>query len=339
MTNSLGATDEPLVHIGYKAYREPMLALGADLNEISGSRVKRNLRNNLFGASLGRPHAEVVVIDRQVLFVGSMYLGPRSATINTELGAVIKSPALARETARIIDIDRPESAYRLRPCANGLCCEWLGFDEGKEMLLTEEPDSSFWQRLKLILLRPFVPLSQLRGRPASVASRRRRLAHGLEPGPQPLLTGLQRGTAAAHQVGLTEHAAAGCRLVDEVLGRGQLAASGHVLVLLAQMLLRLIGRVGRAAAYELAPRGAHCLQQAADLALRRRVELRGAQRGQQRHQRHQRSTTGCAAAAAASAVIRRGCGHATGSLWRGLSLCLRCALSVSFRNGCCELST
>lgn len=80
MTNSLGATDEPLVHIGYKAYREPMLALGVDLYKISGSRVKRNLRSNLFGASLGRPHAEVVVIDRQVLFVGSMNLGPRSAT-------------------------------------------------------------------------------------------------------------------------------------------------------------------------------------------------------------------------------------------------------------------
>jgi len=161
MTNSLGATDEPLVHIGYTTYREAMLALGVDLYEISGSRVKRNRRNNLFGASLGRLHAKLAVVDRQVLFVGSMNLDPRSATINTELGAVIKSPALAREMTRIIDIDRLESAYRLRLDAKGQCCEWLGFDDGKEMLLTEEPDSTYWQRFKLMLLRPLVPLSQL----------------------------------------------------------------------------------------------------------------------------------------------------------------------------------
>ena len=51
------------------------------------------------------------MIDRKTLFVGSMNLDPRSATINTELGAVIHSPQLAREMIRIIDIDRLQSAY------------------------------------------------------------------------------------------------------------------------------------------------------------------------------------------------------------------------------------
>ena len=161
MTNSLGATDEPVVHIGYSAYRQQMLALGVDLYEISGSRVKRNRRDNLFGASLGRLHAKLAVVDRKVLFVGSMNLDPRSATINTELGAVINSPQLAREMIRIIDIDRLQSSYRLRLGAGGACCEWLGFEDGKEVVLKEEPDSSFWQRLKLILLSPLVPLAHL----------------------------------------------------------------------------------------------------------------------------------------------------------------------------------
>lgn len=161
MTNSLGSTDEPLVHIGYTAYRDRMLALGVDLYEVSGSRVKRNRRENLFGASLGRLHAKLAVVDRQVLFVGSMNLDPRSATINTELGAVINSPALAHEMIRIIDIDRLQSAYRLRLSANGQYCEWLGYEDGQEMVLTEEPDSTFWQRVKLMLLRPLVPLSLL----------------------------------------------------------------------------------------------------------------------------------------------------------------------------------
>lgn len=157
MTNSLGATDEPLVHAGYSAYRLPMLDLGVDLYEISGSRVKRNRRDNLFGASLGRLHAKLAVIDQRWLFVGSMNLDPRSATINTELGVMVDSPPLAREMLRIIDIDRLESAYRLRKTAAGTCCEWLGYDDDSELLLTEEPDSSVWQRLKLWLLRPFVP--------------------------------------------------------------------------------------------------------------------------------------------------------------------------------------
>ena len=161
MTNSLGATDEPLVHVGYSNYRLPMLDLGVDLYEISGSRVKRNRRENLFGASLGRLHAKLAVIYQRWLFVGSMNLDPRSATINTELGMVVDSPQLAREMIRIIDIDRLQSAYRLRKTAAGLCCEWLGFEDDAEMLLTEEPDSSLWQRIKLWLLRPFVPESLL----------------------------------------------------------------------------------------------------------------------------------------------------------------------------------
>ena len=161
MTNSLASTDEPLVHIGYVAYREPMLELGVDLYEISGERVKRNRRENLFGASLGRLHAKLAVVDRRVLFVGSMNLDPRSATINTELGAVIDSPALAREMIRIIDIDRLQSAYRLRLTADGLSCEWLGYEGDKEVVLTEEPDSTLWLRVKSMLLRPFVPESLL----------------------------------------------------------------------------------------------------------------------------------------------------------------------------------
>jgi putative cardiolipin synthase len=161
MTNSLGSTDEPLVHIGYSAYREAMLALGVDLYEVSGTRVKRNRQENLFGASLGRLHAKLAVVDRSVLFVGSMNVDPRSATINTELGAVIKSPALAREMIRIIDIDRLQSAYRLRLSSDGLRCEWLGRDDEGDVVLTEEPDSTLWQRLRLRLLKPLVPLSLL----------------------------------------------------------------------------------------------------------------------------------------------------------------------------------
>jgi len=161
MTNSLGSTDEPLVHAGYSNYRTELLELGVDLYEISSSRVKRNRHQNLFGASLGRLHAKIAVIDRQVLFVGSMNLDPRSATINTELGVVIDSAPLARELIRVIDIDKIQSAYRLRLVEPGKRIEWLSMDEMGEMILAEEPDSTPWQRAKLWLLKPWIPESLL----------------------------------------------------------------------------------------------------------------------------------------------------------------------------------
>ena len=161
MTNSLGSTDEPLVHAGYTEYRKPLLKLGVELYEISSTRVKRNRHQNLFGASLGRLHAKIAVIDRQVLFVGSMNLDPRSATINTELGVVIDSAPLARELVRVIDIDRIKSAYRVRLADTDTGLEWLSTDDESDMVLSEEPDSSPWQRLKLWLLKPWVPESLL----------------------------------------------------------------------------------------------------------------------------------------------------------------------------------
>jgi len=160
MTNSLGSTDEPVVHLGYSRYREDMLRLGVDLYELSAVRVKKNKRNYLFGASLGRLHAKLVVIDRKTSFIGSMNLDPRSATTNTEFGAVIDSPELARELIRVIDIDRLQSAYRLRLGPSG-GLQWVSIEDGEGGIHASEPESSGLLRLKLWLLTHFVPESLL----------------------------------------------------------------------------------------------------------------------------------------------------------------------------------
>jgi putative cardiolipin synthase len=161
MTNSLGSTDEPIVHTGYSRYREQMLADGINLYELSTSRVKGNKRPFLFGKSLGRLHAKLFVMDRKTSFIGSMNLDPRSATVNTEFGAVIDCPELAREIIRVIDIDRLQSAYQVRLAKNGNGIEWLGLDDDKEVILTTEPDTSFWLRFKAWILSPLVPEEQL----------------------------------------------------------------------------------------------------------------------------------------------------------------------------------
>jgi putative cardiolipin synthase len=156
MTNSLASTDEPAVYLGYTRYREEMLRMGIDLYELSSSRVKENKRMYLFSSALGRLHAKLVVIDRKKIFVGSMNLDPRSAAINTELGAVIDSPQLARELLRVIDIDRLQSAYRMR-LKEGGGVEWTSAEGDNVKVLTSDPDASAWLRFKMWLLTPFVP--------------------------------------------------------------------------------------------------------------------------------------------------------------------------------------
>ena len=72
------------------------------------------------------------------------------------LGVFVDSPQLAKELLRIINISRLQSAYRVRLDAQG-SLEWLSMDEDKEMILTEEPESTFWLRVHNLLISPFVP--------------------------------------------------------------------------------------------------------------------------------------------------------------------------------------
>jgi putative cardiolipin synthase len=156
MTNSLAATDEPLVHNGYARYRPAMLEAGVNLYELSPTRTQTTKRLGMFGSSLGRLHAKTAVIDKRLIFIGSMNLDPRSASTNTEFGMFIDSPALAKELLRVINISKLESAYRVRFAPKGTDLQWLTIEDDNEKILTVEPESSFWLRLHNMLLGWFV---------------------------------------------------------------------------------------------------------------------------------------------------------------------------------------
>ena len=161
LTNSLAANDEPLVHTGYARYREALLRLGVDLYELSPTRVKHNQRLHWPGASLGRLHAKLAVVDRRQVFVGSMNLDPRSASKNTELGIVVDSPELAKEILRVIHISKLQSSFRLQLGTDGRSLRWAGMDDDGEVLLDAEPDATLFLRVQNLLLAPFVPEQQL----------------------------------------------------------------------------------------------------------------------------------------------------------------------------------
>ncbi len=161
LTNSLGSNDEPLVHSGYARYRVELLKSGVDLYELSSKGIQQNKRLMFPGMSLGRLHAKTAVIDRSLVFIGSMNLDPRSATKNTELGIIAESPQLAKEVLRIVHISKLQSAYRVRFGPDGSSLEWLTMDDEREVVLSTEPETSLFQRLKHFLLSPFVPENQL----------------------------------------------------------------------------------------------------------------------------------------------------------------------------------
>jgi putative cardiolipin synthase len=157
MTNSLAATDEPLVHNSYARYRPGLLDAGVDLYELSPTRVQRTSRLGMFDRSIGRLHAKTAVIDRQQVFIGSMNLDPRSANANTELGMFVDSPRLARELIRVVNISKLDGAYRVRRDEKTQALQWLTSDGDKEIILLAEPESTFWGRVKNSFFGFFVP--------------------------------------------------------------------------------------------------------------------------------------------------------------------------------------
>jgi putative cardiolipin synthase len=161
LTNSLGSNDEPLVHTGYARYRPELLRSGVDLYELSPTGIQHNKRLMFPGMSLGRLHAKTAVIDRSMVFIGSMNLDPRSASKNTELGIIAESPQLAKEVLRVIHISKLQSAYRVRFGPDGESLEWLTMNDDGEVVLSTEPETSLFQRLKHFLLSPFIPEDQL----------------------------------------------------------------------------------------------------------------------------------------------------------------------------------
>ena len=157
LTNSLAATDEPLVHVGYRKYRLPMLRAGIDLYELSPVRVKKASRLGLFQTSQGRLHAKTAVIDRRRVFIGSMNFDPRSDKTNTEMGLFIDSPQLAREVLRLMDLDKLQASYRVVLAPETGALRWLAADDEGEVAFDSEPDVSFATRFWLELLAPFAP--------------------------------------------------------------------------------------------------------------------------------------------------------------------------------------
>jgi putative cardiolipin synthase len=161
LTSSLAATDAPVVHIGYAHYREPMLQQGIELYELRPEIGAGNTRFGAFGPSRARLHAKAMAVDGRYLLIGSMNLDPRSIDLNSELGLLINSPALAGEVRRLFDEVVSTSSYRVERSAGGRLRWVTQTHSGPAAVEDSVPESSFWRRLGFWLLAPLAPEEML----------------------------------------------------------------------------------------------------------------------------------------------------------------------------------
>lgn len=150
LTNALEATDVSAVHSGYARYRKDLLSAGVELYEMRRGAVQPG-RSGVFGSSGSSLHAKTFAIDGQRVFVGSMNFDPRSAHLNTELGFIIDSPALAEAVGASFQREIPAAAYVVRLDEQGGLV-WIEQREGGVVRHTSEPGSTLGRRAWIGLL-------------------------------------------------------------------------------------------------------------------------------------------------------------------------------------------
>ena len=139
LTNSLAATDVLAVHGGYAHYRRRLLRAGIAIHELKRGGQQGQ---SLFGSGRASLHTKAFVVDDELVFVGSFNLDPRSAYLNTEMGAFVRHPGLAAEMRREFErMTDGERSWAVEP--RGLRLAWT---DGTRTL-RHEPDSSPARRI------------------------------------------------------------------------------------------------------------------------------------------------------------------------------------------------
>jgi putative cardiolipin synthase len=123
-------------------------------------REKKKGKNRI-GASRASLHAKFFGFDERFMFIGSFNLDGRSTSLNSELGAYFESPEYATELSRIFSEDVPLIAYRLKLDEEGDIFWISRSEDGSEVSVDKEPDTTGWKRFSTRVLSWIVPESQL----------------------------------------------------------------------------------------------------------------------------------------------------------------------------------
>lgn len=168
LTNALEATDVPIVHTGYAKWREPLLRAGVALYEMRGPPEGEGVERNV--TALGSTgsgargagsalHAKTFSVDGKRLFVGSFNFDPRSANLNTELGFVVESSALALRMEQSFDALLSHHSYKVELGEDGRL-RWLERTGDRTVVHDIEPGTTWRQRAAVSVL-SYLPIEWL----------------------------------------------------------------------------------------------------------------------------------------------------------------------------------
>lgn len=150
LTNSLESTDSAAAQAGYAHYRRKLLECGVQLYELRS--VQRKTQSATSGETWSGTslHAKAVVIDRTLVFIGSMNMDQRSRLLNTEMGVIVDSAELAQAVADFVaHATEADRAYHVEWRADSHRMLWTD-SEGSAVRF--EPGAGVKRHLEVMLL-------------------------------------------------------------------------------------------------------------------------------------------------------------------------------------------
>ncbi len=171
ITNSFAATDSGIVHAGYSRYRDALLAGGVELFEVKpDSRPGRPEGSDAFDSEASL-HTKVFIFDREIVYIGSLNLDPRSIDINTEVGVMFHSPEMARIWVSELDDTMLDHVYELELVRSPeeskgeftyftWSIDWIEQVDGDAIRHRKEPNLTAWDKF-VLFLKGLVPEGQI----------------------------------------------------------------------------------------------------------------------------------------------------------------------------------
>lgn len=158
ITNSLASTNHVPVHAAYKRYRKDLLKMGIQLYEArpDAGQVEKQQDQNKQKSTL---HTKLIMVDERYVFIGSLNMDPRSVLINTEMGILIDSVALASSDIKNRRSILHQILYELELNEDG-DIEWHTYNGEERVTYTKEPKTSWWRRFSTHLYK-ILPEGQL----------------------------------------------------------------------------------------------------------------------------------------------------------------------------------
>jgi cardiolipin synthase C len=150
LTNSLATTDVVAINAAYSKTRPALVQHGVALYEMkprAQSRLLYVARPDLSRTRLAL-HGKAAVFDREVVFLGSFNLDPRSRYIDTEAVFVVHSAVLAAQLLDAFAVDfQPQNAWHIGRVAGKNKVTWI--TDGAQSAEVEPHDpAGLWRRVR-----------------------------------------------------------------------------------------------------------------------------------------------------------------------------------------------